>query len=299
MTSPSEPSTTALTFAQARLNPLLEQTLLQTQPSSNVLADAIRYSLLANSKRLRPALVWASVQSLGGDPRLGDRAAIAVECIHTYSLIHDDLPAMDDDDLRRGQPSCHIKFGEAQAILAGDALQTCAFEALAGTDWPMMAQSNLAASITALARASGPQGMVDGQSLDLLAENQTLGSDALSQIHSRKTGALIRAACELGGLSANADPMQLDLLIEFGESLGLAFQIQDDVLDATETTQNLGKPAGSDAEQDKSTFVDLLGIDACRTLVSDLLAQSEQSIKRLPNPAPLTSICRQMAHRNA
>lgn len=281
----------ALSRAQSRLGPLLDSTLAQLNSHSPILVQAMAHSLTAPSKALRPALVWASVEAVYGDLRLGDRAAIAVECMHTYSLIHDDLPAMDDDDLRRGRPSCHVRFGEAQAILAGDALQTLAFEVLGAPDWPFLAQANLAASVTALARAGGAQGMVDGQSLDLLAENQSLTAAQLQEIHARKTGALIRASCELGGLSASANPMQLQTLIEFGKTLGLAFQVQDDVLDATQSTQQLGKPAGSDQALDKSTYVRLLGIDGSRELVTALTDQAQQSVARLPNPTPLLAIC--------
>lgn len=292
-------STDPLALAQQRLAPLLTAVLGRLDNQSPALGDAIQYSLQAPSKALRPALVWASCQALGMDPALGDRAAIAIECIHTYSLIHDDLPAMDDDDLRRGQPSCHIAHGEAHAILAGDALQALAFEALADPAWPLLAQGQLAASVTALARAAGGAGMVDGQSLDLLAENQSAGLDQLELMHSRKTGALIRACCEIGGLSANADPMQLDTLIQIGQTLGLAFQVQDDVLDVTASTEALGKPAGSDHDQNKSTFVTLLGVAESQALVDDMLSGVNSLASSLPNPAPILAIVARLSQRNA
>ena len=292
-------NTDPLGRAQARLGPLLEDAIERLDHRSQPLGDAIRHSLLAPSKAVRPALVWASCEALATDPTLGDRAAVAVECIHTYSLIHDDLPAMDDDALRRGQPSCHVVFGEAEAILAGDALQALAFEALADPAWPLMPQGQLAASVTALARAAGGAGMVDGQSLDLLAENHAAELSELELVHSRKTGALIRASCELGGLSAGADPMQLDSLIQIGQTLGFAFQVQDDVLDVTQSTTALGKPAGSDTQQNKSTFVTLLGVEQCQDLVQDLFAGVRDLASSLPNPQPILAIVDRLAQRSA
>lgn len=271
----------------------------QLQGASDSLNQAIHYSLSAGGKRLRPELVWASCKALGCDPRLADRAALAVEMIHCYSLIHDDLPAMDDDDIRRGQPACHIAYGEAEAILAGDALNTLAFQVLADPALPLMPFPSLAHAVTVLARCAGPQGMVDGQSLDLLGEGQALDLSDLERIHSRKTGAMIRASVELGALAGQADPIQMSHLIAFAETLGLAFQVQDDVLDVTGSTETLGKPSGSDQAQDKQTFVDLLGLQGCQTFVAELLERATTSLENLPNPAHLLAIVDKLSARQS
>ncbi len=271
----------------------------QIAPTSPALDQAIHYSMSAGGKRLRPMLVWATCQALGADARLGDRAALAVEMIHCYSLIHDDLPAMDDDDLRRGQPSCHIAHGEAQAILAGDALNTLAFQTLADPALSLMPMGNLAHAVTVLARCAGIQGMVDGQSLDLAAEGLPTDLANLEQVHSRKTGAMIRASVELGAIAAQADPMTLTHLIAFAETLGLAFQVQDDILDVTSSTQTLGKPSGSDADQEKSTFVDLLGLDGSQEFVDDLMARARHCLSHLSHPAPLEQILDKLSARQA
>ena len=282
-----------------RLNAVWTQVKASIQPGSGTLLQAMDYSMAAGGKRLRPALAWGACQSLARPIELADRAAIAVEMIHCYSLIHDDLPAMDDDDLRRGQPSCHIAFGEAQAILAGDALNTLAFQALADPNLSLLPLSNLPHAITTLARCAGPEGMVDGQSLDLLAEGQALERSQLEQIHRRKTAALIRASAELGGLAGQADSIQLGALIEFAETLGLAFQVQDDILDITSTSEQLGKPAGSDVEQDKATYVELLGLSGARSLVDELFEAAQESALQLPNPDPLKQILSKLVQRQA
>lgn len=271
----------------------------QLKGASDPLHDAINYSLGAGGKRLRPQLAWAACQALGGDPRLADRPALAVEMIHCYSLIHDDLPAMDDDDIRRGQPACHIAYGEAGAILAGDALNTLAFQVLADPELPLMPIPSLAHAVTVLARCAGGQGMVDGQSLDLLAEGGQMDLSDLEQIHARKTGAMIRASVELGALAGQADPMQMTHLIAFAETLGLAFQVQDDVLDVTGSTETLGKPSGSDKAQDKQTFVDLLGLEGCQDFVDELLARARGCLETLPNPHHLLAIVDKLTARQS
>lgn len=283
----------------SRVETLWSQIRGQVAPSSTTLEQAIDYSLSGGGKRLRPQLVWATCQALGVDPSLGDRAALAVEMIHCYSLIHDDLPAMDDDDLRRGRPSCHIAFGEAHAILAGDALNTLAFQVLADPALPLIPMGNLAHAVTVLARCAGPQGMVDGQSLDLLAEGQPAELVELEQIHSRKTGAMIRASVELGALAGQADPLSMTHLIAFAETLGLAFQVQDDILDVTSSTQTLGKPSGSDADQDKATFVNLLGLEGSQQFVDDLLERAQGCLSQLPNPRELRQILDKLSTRQA
>lgn len=286
-------------LSASRLSAVWTQVKASIQPGSGTLLQAMDYSMAAGGKRLRPALAWGACQSLARPIELADRAAIAVEMIHCYSLIHDDLPAMDDDDLRRGQPSCHIAFGEAQAILAGDALNTLAFQALADPNLNLLPLANLPHAITTLARCAGPEGMVDGQSLDLLAEGLALERSQLEQIHRRKTAALIRASAELGGLAGQADNLQLSALIEFAETLGLAFQVQDDILDVTSTSEQLGKPAGSDVEQDKATYVELLGLSGAQSLVDELFEAAQESALQLPNPDPLKQILSKLVQRQA
>ena len=286
-------------FSASRLSAVWRQVKARIQPGSGTLLQAMDYSMAAGGKRLRPALAWGACQSLSRPIELADRAAIAVEMIHCYSLIHDDLPAMDDDDLRRGQPSCHVAFGEAQAILAGDALNTLAFQALADPNLNLLPLASLPQAITTLARCAGPEGMVDGQSLDLLAEGLALERSQLEQIHRRKTAALIRASAELGGLAGQADNLQLSALIEFAETLGLAFQVQDDILDVTSTSEQLGKPAGSDVDQDKATYVELLGLSGAQSLVDELFEAAQESALQLPNPDPLKQILSKLVQRQA
>ena len=231
------------------------------------LKEAIRYSLLQGGKRLRPILTLASAEMVGGDPAPAIPAACALEMIHTYSLIHDDLPAMDNDDLRRGKPTSHIKFGEATAILAGDALLTEAFAAIVRTS-----DESLRAPMTAtLAEAAGVFGMIGGQTDDVIGEKRLSGGSRfddrpslLRSIHRRKTGALIAAAFRLGGLAASAAEEQLQALAACGEAFGLAFQITDDLLDVTGNERLLGKRVGKDAGLGKLTFPSLLGIDESR-----------------------------------
>jgi geranylgeranyl diphosphate synthase type II len=220
------------------------------------LVRAAEYSLFAGGKRLRPALALGAAEIVCAMP-----AACALEMIHTYSLIHDDLPAMDDDALRRGRPTCHIKFGEASAILAGDALLTMAFDALA--------KCGRAKAIAELAQAAGAAGMVGGQYIDLASENKQIGLDALRGLHARKTGALIRSAVRLGAMLADAASEQLAALTAYGEHIGLAFQIADDILDVEGDATALGKPVGSDEAHHKSTYPALVGLERARELAAD------------------------------
>ena len=227
------------------------------------LVEAIEYSLLAGGKRLRPTLVLESFLACGGaDARRASAlaAAAGMELIHTFSLVHDDLPAMDDDDLRRGRPTSHKVFGEAMAILAGDAMMTMAFEVIARDADPAVAP----ALVAELARAAGPSGMIGGQVLDIAGQNQSLSLDQLQQIHRMKTGALLTASCRLGALAAGADAKRLDAVTRYGQHLGLAFQIIDDVLDVTATPEQLGKATRKDADRGKNTYPALLGIEASR-----------------------------------
>ena len=221
----------------------------------------MRYAVLGGGKRIRPRLVYAAGRLAGASLESLDAAAAAVELIHAYSLIHDDLPAMDDDDLRRGRPTVHRQFDEATAILAGDALQALAFEVVADAE---VDTTTVQAWVKLLAEAAGHGGMVGGQVLDLAGENRALDQGELEALHRRKTGALIHAAVMMGGVAGHLAPDELARLGRFGAEIGLAFQIQDDFLDATTATEVLGKPQGSDARQGKSTYVSLLGIERAR-----------------------------------
>lgn len=230
------------------------------------LAEAMSYSLTNGGKRIRPLLVYAAAQAIAPCQHL-DWPAAAVEAIHAYSLVHDDLPAMDDDDLRRGKPTTHIAFDEASAILAGDALQTLAFELLAHA--PFSAEQRLAFVCT-LARASGARGMVLGQAIDLEAVNCQLTLAQLERMHRHKTGALISAAVELGATAAGATDTQRLALAHYAEAIGLAFQVQDDILDVTSDTATLGKTQGADQALNKPTYVSLLGLSGAQARVAEL-----------------------------
>ena len=260
-----------------------EQALIHWLPDAHTppsrLHEAMRYAALDGGNRVRPALVYASGELLGGPLEALDGPACAVELSHTYSLVHDDLPAMDDDDLRRGKPTCHIAYDEAMAILVGDALQTLAFQILARDPAITAPAAQRLAMIDTLAEASGSRGMVGGQVMDIEATGQALGLEALQIMHRHKTGALIRAAVRLGALSQDhPDPGQLAKLDNYAQAIGLAFQIQDDILDVVSDTATLGKPQGSDAEQDKSTYTALLGLDGARAKAKEVHAQAIASL---------------------
>lgn len=259
------------------------------------MVEAMRHGALLGGKRLRPFLVYATGQMFGLSLNNLDAPASAVECIHAYSLIHDDLPAMDDDDLRRGQPTCHVKFGEANAILAGDALQTLAFSILADADMPDVTMRDRLAMISELATASGVAGMCGGQSLDLEAEGQHVDLAALEQIHRHKTGALIRAAVRLGALAAG-EPGRAALpqLDRYAAAIGLAFQVQDDILDVVGETEKIGKRQGADQQHGKSTYPALLGLDSARAKAWDLYQEALAALESLAaqsyNTAPLRAL---------
>lgn len=243
------------------------------------LVDAMQYGALLGGKRLRPFLVYATGKMFGVSITTLDAPAAAVECIHAYSLMHDDLPAMDNDDLRRGQPTCHIKFGEASAILAGDALQTLAFSILSDAPMTEVSDRDRLAMLSELATASGVAGMCGGQALDLEAEGQHVNLEMLERIHRHKTGALIRAAVRLGALSAGEQGRKaLPLLDKYAECIGLAFQVQDDILDVVGDTATLGKRQGADQQLGKSTYPALLGLEQARKKASDLIAEARQSL---------------------
>lgn len=250
---------------QARVELALDQRLPSADLHPRLLHQAMRYAVLGGGKRIRPVLVYLAGQAVGAVPEILDGPACAVEFIHAYSLIHDDLPAMDNDDLRHGQPTCHKAFGEALAILAGDALQALAFQTL-GQDPAMIADAALRLRMLGvLAQAAGSRGMVGGQAIDLAATGQELSLAELENMHIHKTGALIRASVLLGALSQPAvEPALLERLDRYAKCIGLAFQIRDDILDVVGDTMTLGKPQGSDRALNKPTYPALLGLEGAR-----------------------------------
>jgi farnesyl diphosphate synthase len=263
----------------ARWRARVESTLAAALPAIDApprrLHAAMRHAALDGGKRMRPLLVYATGTAFGRDAGALDHAAAAVELVHAYSLVHDDLPSMDDDALRRGKPTVHVAFGEATAILAGDALQSLAFELLAQAPLPADAR---VAMLHELAVAAGARGMCGGQALDIDATGQQVAIDALRRLHALKTGALLRAAVRLGALAAAVDAEAQGRLDRFADALGLAFQIRDDLLDIEGDSATLGKTAGKDAAQDKATFPALLGVDASRAQLRELHAAMQEAL---------------------
>jgi geranylgeranyl diphosphate synthase type II len=260
------------------------------------LREAIRYSLLAPGKRLRPMLVLLAAEACGGEAQAALPGACAVEMIHTYSLVHDDLPAMDDDDLRRGRPTCHKAFGEAIAILAGDALVTLAFEVLARDVRPPAVAAQCCAL---LAHAAGATALVGGQADDLAGEFSAGGAEALEAIHRRKTGAIFLAALQLGALTAGADRKQQAALAQYGQCLGLAFQITDDLLDVRGDASTMGKRAGKDSQRGKLTFPGILGIEESMRRATSLVAQACAALGPLePRAEGLQALAHYVLDRN-
>ncbi|SHI11597.1 (2E,6E)-farnesyl diphosphate synthase [Ferrimonas marina] len=290
---------TALPHYQARVNRTLEQAFDALPVTDPRLLDAMRYGTLLGGKRARPFLVYATGTLLGADETTLDPIAAAVECIHAYSLIHDDLPAMDDDHLRRGQPTVHIAYDEATAILAGDALQGLAYELLANCPLPDAVEANRIGMIRALSHASGYQGMCGGQAIDLASTGQRIDLEQLTRLHRLKTGALIRASVELGTLAVPDLPAaHRQALLGFAEKIGLAFQVHDDILDVTADTEQLGKPQGSDQAADKSTFPALLGLDHARDVAQGLYQDALTELAGLPyNTEPLERFARYIIER--
>lgn len=277
-----------------RVDEALQQRLEQWPPFAPRLLAAIRHGLLLGGKRVRPFLVYATGMALGATEQQLDRAAMAIECIHAYSLIHDDLPAMDDDQLRRGQPTCHVAFDEATAILAGDALQTLAFELLSEDEPTSDITAAQRLKMTgALARASGYLGMVGGQALDIAATNHAITVTELETLHRGKTGALVDCAVTLGALTADADSATLTTLHRYAGAVGLAFQVQDDILDVIGDTQTLGKSQGADESLNKSTYPALLGLEGAQQKAQVLLDEALQALASLPyNTELLTAFAR-------
>lgn len=256
----------------------LERILPPASGPAERLFAAMRYSVFNGGKRLRPALCFAAADAIGDSNTNTAKVAAAVEMIHAYSLIHDDLPAMDNDDLRRGKPTCHIQFDEATAILAGDALQSLAFQQL--TELTDMASDSLVELMSILATYSGCSGMAAGQAIDLAATGQTLDIDQLDTMHRHKTGALIEASVLMGAITAGgASQAQLSALRDFAHAIGLAFQVQDDILDVESSTEQLGKQQGSDAANNKSTYTSLLGLERARNQAASLYQQSIDSLE--------------------
>jgi farnesyl diphosphate synthase len=260
----------------------VEQALSTWVPDSAPagLGGAMRYAVLDGGKRLRPLLAAGTAQAITGSaqvPEFALRAGCAVELIHAYSLVHDDMPCMDNDVLRRGKPTVHVKYGEAQAMLAGDALQALAFELLLEHNLDVTVSAQLARE---LAHAAGHQGMAGGQAIDLAGVGQVLTQQHLEEMHRRKTGALLLASVRMGAMAVNAHPKQMEALQRYGQALGLAFQVIDDVLDVTADSATLGKTAGKDAAADKPTFVSLMGLAPARQYAFDLLGQAHAALDR-------------------
>jgi geranylgeranyl pyrophosphate synthase len=265
----------------ARIESVLDRALRLPESGSARLREAMRYSVLGGGKRLRPTLVYATGTALGAAPEALDDPAAAVELIHVYSLVHDDLPAMDDDDLRRGRPSCHRAFDEATAILTGDALQALAFELLAAPADPAEATRRLTMT-RLLARGIGTAGMAGGQAIDLESVGRQLDLTALQTMHRLKTGALIETSVLMGAAAAGVlEGPTHDALREYGAAIGLAFQIQDDILDVTGTTASIGKVAGADAAHAKPTYTSLMGLDGARAAATAQLARARTAIAPL------------------
>lgn len=273
-----------LKLYQERVNKRLDSFLkTQTQCPPSLL-KAIRYATLNNGKRLRPALVYAIADALNIPLKKVDCLAASIELIHSYSLVHDDLPAMDDDDLRRGHPTCHIKFNEATAILVGDAQQTYAFEII--VDSINLSDQEKLQALKILTQASGAQGMIAGQMIDIESQGFLPCADTLEQMHQLKTGKLIQASLLLGALNAKNSIVFLPGLVNLGEKIGLAFQVHDDILDIESTTEQLGKPQGSDESSSKSTYPKLMGLKNAKIYRDELIASSLQELKELNIETP-------------
>ncbi|MDO6641153.1 MULTISPECIES: (2E,6E)-farnesyl diphosphate synthase [unclassified Shewanella] len=265
---------------QQRVNQVLATKLAQLDDAAPILKAAMTHGALLGGKRIRPFMVYSIGEMLGADLKQLDNAAAAIECIHAYSLIHDDLPAMDDDALRRGQPTVHIAFDEASAILAGDALQTLAFELICEPNESISASQQLA-MVTALAKASGYSGMCGGQAIDLGATNKRIDLEQLTLLHNKKTGALISCAAELALIAASASSLDQQIIRDFAANIGLAFQVQDDILDIIASTEELGKPQGSDQESNKSTFPKLLGLKGANECAEQLINDALSALAKL------------------
>jgi geranylgeranyl diphosphate synthase type II len=287
--------------SQARVNAALDGLFQAPSPELTRLYAAMRYSVMNGGKRVRPLLAYAACEALGANPELADGAACAVELIHAYSLVHDDLPAMDDDDLRRGQPTTHKAFDEACAILAGDGLQSLAFSVLLDPLLtPQNAETRLS-MVSALALAAGPAGMVGGQAIDLGSVGLKLDQAALAFMHRHKTGALIEVSVTLGALASGyAEEAELKSLQHYARAIGLAFQVQDDILDVESDTATLGKRQGADIARDKPTYPSLLGLDAAKGYALELRDQALDALRPFDAAAePLRDLARYIVARRS
>lgn len=273
----------SLPQCQQRVEQFMTDALAVRSITDDKLLAAMRYSLLLGGKRVRPFLVYSVGQMLGANLADLDGPAAAIECLHTYSLIHDDLPAMDDDDLRRGKPTCHKAFDEATAILAGDALQALAFELLCSHPYQQVNLASQLELVKQLALHSGYNGMCGGQAIDLAHTDKAMTLAALENMHQLKTGALIETSVRFGWLcSGKTDENELTALVTYARALGLAFQVQDDILDIEGDTATLGKPQGSDLEANKATYPKLLGLEAAKAKAQMLLAEAKDALSVLP-----------------
>jgi len=283
------------------VNRALEAYLPQVRGPAFRVTQAMHYSLFVGGKRLRPILCLAAAEAVGGDPGEALPVACSLEMIHTYSLIHDDLPAMDDDDLRRGQPTCHKQFDEATAILAGDGLLTEAFRTLAGAaDKYVGREATLLEVINLVAAAAGYQGMVGGQMLDLLAEGRRVTLKELETIHRHKTGALLTAAVRAGALTGGGNRAEVTSLTTYGEKFGLAFQITDDLLDVEGETAEMGKAAGMDEKRQKATYPAVLGLEATRAWAQRLVAEAVAALEPFQTRAePLRELAQYLLSRRS
>ena len=262
-----------------RVDAALDQWLPPAAEHPPQIHEAMRYSVLAGGKRVRPILALAAAEAAGGGAEDALPAAAALEMIHTYSLIHDDLPAMDDDDFRRGRPTCHKVYGEAIAILAGDALLTHAFHVLADPRaMPGVPATRRVQVVYEVAEAAGSRGMVGGQVVDILSEDREIGPETLRYLHAHKTGALIRASVRVGGILGGANGVALEDLSGYGDRVGLAFQVVDDILDLEGATEELGKPAGSDLKKKKATYPALMGIEGSRREAARLIDEAKAAL---------------------
>lgn len=259
------------------------------------LQEAMEYSLMAGGKRIRPVLVLETCRMCGGNLQQALPFAAAVEMVHTYSLIHDDLPAMDDDQLRRGRPTNHVVYGEATAILAGDGLLTAAFGQLAAAELPAQ---QIVEAVRCLSEAAGPEGMVGGQALDMAGEGRAMTRSELEQLQSLKTGALIAAAAQLGCIAAGGSQEQLGQVKRYAQALGRAFQVRDDMLDVTSSDEELGKPVGSDRVNEKNTFVTALGLAGCQQLMEQLTQEAVDALDGFEDAGFLSWLAWEMSVRN-
>ena len=273
----------------------LERCFTDSTAPYHRLLESMHYSLTAGGKRLRPVLVLAFCRACGGDVEQALPAACALEMVHTYSLIHDDLPCMDNDDLRRGKPTNHVVFGECTATLAGDALQAEAFRTILESDLPVEARAECA---RLLSEAAGVNGICGGQQLDMEGDGKLLTKEQLTEIHTRKTAAMIRAACRMGIACGSGSERQIEAADAYAQALGLAFQIRDDMLDVISTNEELGKPIGSDAQEQKTTFMSLFGLERCEREVHELTERAAAVVEDVfPNAEFLQALARSLEIR--